>query len=85
MAEQFTGHGSMRQAGRVRLLSFRIAAKAASPESIITGQRIWIPGSALARGPGMTECAKESSECRAVSEKMRGAKRPTSLQKMQPV
>src|SRR6185437_3054679 len=34
--------------------SFRIAAKAASPESIITGQRLWIPGSALTRGPGMT-------------------------------
>ena len=35
--------------------SFRIAAKAASPESIITRQRLWIPGSALTRGPGMTE------------------------------
>ena len=27
---------------------------AASPESIITGQRLWLPGSALTRGAGMT-------------------------------
>jgi len=34
--------------------SFRIAAKAASPKSIITGRRLWLPGSALTRSPGMT-------------------------------